>query len=111
MDERARLCGVVPSSIAHLGKCQRVKALGNSMPVDTVGVVLAALHHHIALFERKVLYVPRFSVKRTWSQSFDSQSDEDMEIGMVKSSSEEEASARSSGLDGVAQWLDSSRDV
>ena len=111
VDERARLCGVVPSSIAHLGKCQRVKALGNSMPVDTVGVVLAALHHHIALFERKVLYVPRFSVKRTWSQSFESQSDDDMEIGMVEGSSEEEASARSSGLDVVAQWLDSSRDV
>eukprot|EP00959_Pyramimonas_sp_CCMP1952_P346989 7267489-Pyramimonas_sp.AAC.2 len=47
MSERAKLCGVVPESLGgdgpfgEVGKTAKYQCLGNMMPVDTVGTVLA----------------------------------------------------------------------
>ena len=54
LDERCRLCGVVPWTLNSLNKTDKVKALGNMMPVGTVGWVMKTVMHHVALSEERV---------------------------------------------------------
>ncbi|CAK0837275.1 unnamed protein product, partial [Prorocentrum cordatum] len=57
IDERARLCGVVPETLggtgpfSAVGIAAKIKVLGNMMPVDTVGTVLAQVMQAVAVWE------------------------------------------------------------
>ncbi len=56
--ERARLSGVVPESLASLSNSQAVRALGNMMPVDVVGIVLKTVLDRVAVLESALSAMP-----------------------------------------------------
>ena len=58
MAERARLSGVVPESLASLSNSQAVRALGNMMPVDVVGIVLKTVLDRVAVLESALSAMP-----------------------------------------------------